>query len=77
MVQKLRIALSLLEDMALEPPRVRLTRCLINLFEGYGERKAEPSTRVRCQAVVAAPIAVADQLFSKSHCRRWVKSRPK
>ena len=47
MVQKLRIALSLLEDMALEPPRVRLTRCLINLFEGYGERKAEPSTRVR------------------------------
>ena len=47
LVQKLRIALSLLEDMALEPPRVRLTRCLINLFEGYGERKAEPSTRVR------------------------------
>ena len=47
MVQKLRIALSLLEDMALEPPRVRLTRCLINLFEGYGERKAKPSTRVR------------------------------
>ena len=47
LVQKLRIALSLLEDMALEPPRVRLTRCLINMFEGYGERKAEPSTRVR------------------------------
>lgn len=47
LVQKLRIALSLLEDLALEPPRVRLTRCLIHLFEGYGDRKAEPSTRVR------------------------------
>jgi CRP-like cAMP-binding protein len=47
LVQKLRIALSLLEDMALETPRVRLTRCLINLFEGYGERKAKPLTRVR------------------------------
>jgi CRP-like cAMP-binding protein len=47
LVQKLRIALSLLEDMALEPPRVRLTRCLVNLFERYGERKAEPLTRVR------------------------------
>jgi CRP/FNR family transcriptional regulator, cyclic AMP receptor protein len=47
LVHKLRIALSLLEDLALEPPRVRLTRCLINLFEGYGERKAEPSTRLR------------------------------
>jgi CRP-like cAMP-binding protein len=42
LVRKLRIALSLLEDMALEPPKVRLARCLINLFEGYGERKAEP-----------------------------------
>ena len=47
LVQKLRIAISLLDGMALEPPRVRLARCLINLFEGYGERKAEPSTRVR------------------------------
>jgi CRP-like cAMP-binding protein len=47
LVQKLRIALSLLEDFALEPPRVRLARCLINLFEGYGQRKAEPPTRVR------------------------------
>ena len=36
LVQKLRIALSLLEDMALEPPRVRLARCLIHLLEGYG-----------------------------------------
>src|SRR5581483_4617615 len=36
LVRKLRIAVSLLEDMALEPPRVRLARCLINLFEGYG-----------------------------------------
>ncbi len=44
---KLRIALSLLEDMALEPPRVRLARCLINLFEGYGQRKAAPSCVVR------------------------------
>jgi hypothetical protein len=35
LVRKLRIALSPLEDMALEPPRVRLARCLINLFEGY------------------------------------------
>src|SRR5262245_55552897 len=42
LVRKLRVALSLLEDMALEPPRVRLARCLINLFEGYGRRKAEP-----------------------------------
>ena len=33
--------------MALERPRVRLARCLINLSEGYGERKAEPPTRVR------------------------------
>jgi CRP/FNR family cyclic AMP-dependent transcriptional regulator len=36
-----------LEDMALEPPRVRLARCLINLLEGYGQRKAEPSCSVR------------------------------
>lgn len=47
LVQKLRIALLLLEDMALEPPRVRLARCLINLFEGYGQRKATPSASVR------------------------------
>lgn len=47
LVQKLRIALSLLEDMALEPPRVRLARCLINLLEGYGQRKAEPPYHVR------------------------------
>jgi CRP/FNR family transcriptional regulator, cyclic AMP receptor protein len=47
LVPKLRIALSLLEDMALEPPRVRLARCLINLFEGYGQRKAAPSSTVR------------------------------
>jgi CRP/FNR family transcriptional regulator, cyclic AMP receptor protein len=47
LVQKLRIALSLLEDTALEPPRVRLARCLINLLEGYGQRKAEPPYRVR------------------------------
>jgi CRP/FNR family transcriptional regulator, cyclic AMP receptor protein len=47
LVHKLRIALSLLEDMALEPPRVRLARCLVNLLEGYGQRKAEPSLSVR------------------------------
>ena len=47
LVRKLRVALALLEDMALEPPRVRLARCLINLFEGYGRRKAEPPYRVR------------------------------
>jgi CRP/FNR family cyclic AMP-dependent transcriptional regulator len=47
LVHKLRIALSLLEDMALEPPRVRLARCLIHLLEGYGQRKAEPSCHVR------------------------------
>jgi CRP/FNR family cyclic AMP-dependent transcriptional regulator len=47
LVRKLRVAFSLLEDMALEPPRVRLARCLINLFEGYGQRKAEPPYRVR------------------------------
>ena len=47
LVHKLRIALSLLEDMALEPPRVRLVRCLVNLLEGYGQRKAEPSLSVR------------------------------
>ena len=46
-VRKLRVALSLLEDLALEPPRVRLAHCLINLFEGYGQRKAEPPYRVR------------------------------
>ncbi|MFB9268307.1 Crp/Fnr family transcriptional regulator [Bradyrhizobium erythrophlei] len=47
LVRKLRIALSLLEDMALESPRVRLARCLIHLFEGYGQRKAAPSSSVR------------------------------
>ena len=47
LVRKLRIALSLLEDTALEPPRVRLARCLINLFEGYGQRKVAPSCSVR------------------------------
>jgi CRP/FNR family transcriptional regulator, cyclic AMP receptor protein len=47
LVRKLRVALSLLEDMALEPPRVRLARCLINLSEGYGRRRAAPSHRVR------------------------------
>jgi CRP/FNR family transcriptional regulator, cyclic AMP receptor protein len=47
LVQKLRVALSLLEDMALEPPAIRLARCLINLLEGYGQRKAEPPYRVR------------------------------
>jgi CRP/FNR family cyclic AMP-dependent transcriptional regulator len=47
LVRKLRIALSLHEDMALETPKVRLARCLINLFEGYGDRKAEPSCSVR------------------------------
>src|SRR5262245_34041098 len=47
LVRKLRVALSLLEDMALEPPRVRLARCLINLFEGYGRRKAASRFRVR------------------------------
>jgi CRP/FNR family cyclic AMP-dependent transcriptional regulator len=47
LVRKLRIALALHEDMALEPPRVRLARCLIHLLEGYGARKAEPSCHVR------------------------------
>jgi CRP/FNR family transcriptional regulator, cyclic AMP receptor protein len=47
LVRKLRVALALLEDMALEPPRVRLARCLINLFGGYGRRKAVPTYRVR------------------------------
>jgi CRP/FNR family transcriptional regulator, cyclic AMP receptor protein len=47
LVRKLRFAFSMLEDMALEPPRVRLARCLINLFEGYGQRKATPSSTVR------------------------------
>ena len=47
LVQKLRIALSLLEDFALEPPRVRLARCLIHLLEGYGQRKADTSATLR------------------------------
>jgi CRP/FNR family transcriptional regulator, cyclic AMP receptor protein len=47
LVRKLRVALALLEDMALESPRVRLARCLVNLFEGYGRRKAVPTDRVR------------------------------
>ena len=47
LVRKLRIALTLLEDMALEPPKVRLARCLINLLEGYGQRRAAPSCSVR------------------------------
>jgi CRP-like cAMP-binding protein len=47
LVQKLRISLSLLEDMALEPPRVRLARCLIHLLEGYGQRKAAPPSSLR------------------------------
>src|SRR5262245_47846115 len=37
LVRKLRVALSLLEDMALEPPRVGVARCLMKLLEGYGE----------------------------------------
>ena len=47
LVHKLRIALALLEDIALEPPKVRLARCLINLLEGYGQRKGVPSCSVR------------------------------
>lgn len=47
LVRKLRVAFSLLEDMALEPPKVRLARCLINLLEGYGQRKAEPAYSIR------------------------------
>jgi CRP-like cAMP-binding protein len=47
LVQKLRISFSLLEDLALETPRVRLARCLVNLLEGYGQRKAAPSHSVR------------------------------
>jgi CRP/FNR family transcriptional regulator, cyclic AMP receptor protein len=47
LVRKLRIALSLHEDMALEPPKVRLARCLIHLLEGYGARKAAPSCSLR------------------------------
>jgi CRP/FNR family transcriptional regulator, cyclic AMP receptor protein len=47
LVRKLRVALALLEDLALEPPRVRVARCLINLFDGYGRRKGAPKYRVR------------------------------
>lgn len=47
LVRKLRIALTLLEDLALEPPKVRLARCLINLLEGYGQRTAAPSRSLR------------------------------
>jgi CRP/FNR family transcriptional regulator, cyclic AMP receptor protein len=47
LVRKLRFGFALLEDMALESPRVRLARCLINLSEGYGQRKAAPTDRVR------------------------------
>jgi CRP/FNR family transcriptional regulator, cyclic AMP receptor protein len=47
LVQKLRIALSLHEDMVLEAPSVRLARCLIHLFEGYGQRKTARSAGVR------------------------------
>jgi CRP/FNR family transcriptional regulator, cyclic AMP receptor protein len=47
LVGKLRISLSLLEDMALERPHIRLARCLINLIEGYGQRKAAPSYSLR------------------------------
>jgi CRP-like cAMP-binding protein len=47
LVAKLRVAVALLEDMALEPPRVRLARCLINLLEGYGQGKTTPSLCVR------------------------------
>jgi len=66
LVQKLRIALSLLEDMALEPPRVRLTRCLINLFEGYGERKSEPSARVRVsQERLGAMLSLSRQTVNE------------
>jgi CRP/FNR family transcriptional regulator, cyclic AMP receptor protein len=66
LVQKLRIALSLLEDMALEPPRVRLTRCLINLFEGYGERKTPQSTRVRVsQERLGAMLSLSRQTVNE------------
>jgi CRP/FNR family transcriptional regulator, cyclic AMP receptor protein len=47
LVRKLRVALSLLEDMALEPPRVRLARCLVHLLEGYGQRPGDLTDRLR------------------------------
>jgi CRP-like cAMP-binding protein len=47
LARKLRVALSLLEDMALEPPRVRLARCLIHLLDGYGQRRGDLRDRVR------------------------------
>ena len=47
LVAKLRVAVALLEDMALEPPRVRLARCLVHLIDGYGQRKTAPSLNVR------------------------------
>jgi CRP/FNR family transcriptional regulator, cyclic AMP receptor protein len=47
LVRKLRIVLSLLEDTALEPPRVRLARCLVNLLDGYGQRKVASPRGVR------------------------------
>jgi CRP/FNR family transcriptional regulator, cyclic AMP receptor protein len=66
LVQKLRIALSLLEDMALEPPRVRLARCLINLLEGYGQRKAEPPFRVRVsQERLAMMVSLSRQTVNE------------
>jgi CRP/FNR family transcriptional regulator, cyclic AMP receptor protein len=66
LVQKLRIAFSLLEDMALETPRVRLARCLINLFEGYGERKSEPVTLVRVsQERLGAMLSLSRQTINE------------
>jgi CRP-like cAMP-binding protein len=66
LVRKLRIALSLLEDMALEPPRVRLARCLINLLEGYGEQTAEPRRRVRfSQERLGAMLSLSRQTVNQ------------
>jgi CRP-like cAMP-binding protein len=81
LVRKLRIALSLLEDMALEPPKVRLARCLINLLEGYGQRKAAPSWRVRVsQERLGTMLSLSRQTVNELlrlleqesivHCRR-------
>ncbi len=47
LVRKLRIALTMLEDMALEAPRVRLARCLLNLSEGYDRQNGQQQEHLR------------------------------
>lgn len=66
LVRKLRVSFSLLEDMAIEPPRVRLARCLMNLINNYGQRKQAPSTEIRIsQERLGTMVALSRQTVNE------------